>query len=189
MTEPIRLFTQQDGTVYIAGGGGGPYNAAGNLIAGCTEYEVDFDDGDLALTFPRRTVSHFKPRGRTTNPPTLRYGPDEDGSFSFNAKFRDSADAVDETLLDIVLWAAGMTIGVPGASWESSSATTLGAADADVRTVGLKWAVVDEGDATHTKTFAFNYVELGTPSTTEDVFDNLSLSGVLHDRIENIIAV
>lgn len=189
MAEPTRIFTKQDGTLYIAAGGGGAYNAAGNLIAGCTEYEVDFDEGDLDVTFPYRTVTHIKTRGRTTNPPTLRHGDDEPGSLSFSAKHRDSANATDATLADILLWAAGMTIGVPGASWESTSASSLGADDADVRTVGLKWVILDEGDATHTRTFVFNYVELGSAHLTEGDPNNIPISGVIHDRIENIIAL
>lgn len=193
MAEAIRLFTQQDGTLKLADGGGvaagtGGYSAAGAL-QGPNEYEVDFDDGDLSVTFPRRTVAHYKTRARVRNPPTLRYGEDELGSFSFSAKWRDSANAIDETLVDILMWAAGMSIASKIlSSWESTSASVLGAGDSDVRTVALKWTVVDEGDVAHTKLFAFNYVEMGVPQIGEDVFDGLSISGVLHDRVENIIA-
>jgi len=193
MAEAIRLFTQQDGTLRIADGGGvaagnGGYSAAGAL-QGPHEYEVDFDDGDLSAVLPRRTVAHYKTRGRSRNPPTLRYGEDELGSFSFNAKHRDGANAVDETLTDILLWAAGNSVVTDvSANWESTSSSVLGANDSDVNTVALKWTVVDEGDATHTRLFAFNYCEMGVPTFGEDVFNNMAISGVIHDRIENVIA-
>jgi len=193
MAEAVRLFTQQDGTLNFADGGGvaagnGGYSAAGAL-QGPHEYEVDFDDGDLGVTFPRRTVAHYKTRARTKNPPTLRYGEDELGSLTFSAKHRDSANAVDETLVDLLLWAAGMAIASSiNTHWESTSASTLGAGDADVRTVAAKWTILDEGDVAHTKLFAFNFVELGVPQIGEDVFNNISLSAVIHDRVENCIA-
>lgn len=189
MAEETRIFTMQDGTVRIAALGGGAYNSAGTLISGANEYEVDFDDGDLSVTFPRRTVAHYKTRGRVRSLPSVRFGEDELGSFTFNAKYRDSANSTDETLMDILLWAAGLTSGNVGANWESTNASSAGAGDADVPLVALKWTFVDEGDATHTKIFAFNQVEMGPPQIGEGEFNNISISGVIHDRIENIIAV
>lgn len=188
MPEATRIFTQQDGTLEIAALGGGAYDTAGNLIGAALSYEVDYDDGDLDITFPRRAVNHYKTRARVRNPPSLRFGEDELGAFSFSAKYRDSANSTDETLADILLWAAGMTIGNIGANWESTSASSAGAGDADVRTVGLKWTFLDEGDAAHTRLFAFNYAEMGQPKINEGEFNTLAISGVIHDRVENIIA-
>jgi len=189
MAEATRIFTGQDCTIKIAALGGGAYNVAGALIAGALEYEVDFDDADLSVVFPRRPAANSRTRGRVRNPPALRFTDDELGSFTFTARFRDVANATDETLMDILLWAGGMTVGDIGANWESTSASSAGAGDADVRTVGIKFTYLDEGDATHTHLLAFNYAEMGPPQIADGEFDNISISGVIHDKTENVIVV
>lgn len=192
MAEATRIFTRLDGTIYLADGGGvlagtGGYSAAG-LLVGPNEYEIDFEDGDLSVTFPRRSVAHYMTRSRVRHPPSLRYAADELGSFSFSAKFRDMRSITDETLMDVLMWAAGGNVtSLVNTGWESTSASALAAADSDVRTVAMKWRFLDEGDSIHTKIFAANFVELGAPTLAEDEFNTISISGTIHDRVENLI--
>lgn len=184
MAESTIVKVKGDGVLTIAALGGGAFNmTTGALNGGADSYTVAYEAGDVQITHPNRTVSHFLDRGRTTSPPALRYGDDVQGSISFTAHLRDLTDAAVATLHDILARCSGKAAsgtGFVGSDWESTLASSAGAGDAEVFTVGLKLTITNPADGADSHGIAFNYVTL-TGSFSEGDPNTLSLNGVIHD--------
>jgi len=186
MAESIIVKNRIDGTLQFAALGGGAYNTStGALNGGAESYTLAFEAGDLSLTLPSRAVSHYRDRGRTTNPPSLRYGEDQDGSISFTCHLRDLSDASAAALMDIASTMAGNPRGYVGTNWESTMASSSGAGDAEVFTIGAKLTITNAGDGTDTHALACNYIS-GTLTLTEGDPSSLQFSGTIHDRVDQV---
>ncbi len=181
MAESTIIKTKLDGVLTFAALGGGGYNSStGALIGGANEYTVAFEAGDVEITLPSRAVNNFRDLGRITNPPSIRYGDDEEGSLSFTAHLRDLSDAAAATISDILASLAGNPSGLVGSSWESTRASSAGAGDAEVFSLAVKLTITNAGDATDKHAIAFNYVT-GSGSIADGDPSTLSLDLTIHD--------
>lgn len=181
MAESTIVKTNKDGVLTFAALGGGAYSpTTGAIIGAALEYTVAFEAGDVQIDLPSRSVSNFKDRGRITNPPSIRYGDDEEGSLSFTAYLRDLSDAAAATLADILASLAGNPSGLVGSSWESTRASAPGAGDAEVFSLAVKLTLTNAGDATDKHAMAFNYVT-GSGSIADGDPSTLSLNLTIHD--------
>jgi hypothetical protein len=186
VAESTIVKTRIDGTLQFAALGGGAYNTStGALNGGAESYTLAFEAGDLSLNLPSRAVSHYKDRGRTTNPPSIRYGEDQDGSITFSCHLRDLSDASAATLSDIISTMAGNARGYVGSNWESTRASSSGAGDAEVFSIAFKLTITNAGDGTDTHAIACNYV-VGQATLTEGDPSSFSFSGVIYDRVDQV---
>lgn len=184
MAESTIVKTRIDGTLQLAALGGGAYDIGTGALDGAAEsYTVSFENGDLSLTLPSRAVSHFKDRGRTTSPPSLRYGEDQDGSISFSAHLRDLSDGSVAVLMDIASTLHGNPRGYVETDWESTLASSAGAGDAEVFSIAFKLTITNAGDGADTHALACNYVT-GTITLTEGDPTTIQFSGAIHDRAD-----
>ena len=125
--------------------GGGTFDAAASVASGAQTYTVAYEAGDLSLTIPQQSISHYLDRGKITSPPSIRYGDDQAITFSFSAYFRDLTDSGAATLVDICQNSGHVT-----SNWISTLSTSIANDDAEVFTVDLRWIVTNQGDATDT---------------------------------------
>ena len=185
MAESTIVHTKIDGVLQFATLGGGAYNTTTGAVIGAAEtYTVSFEAGDVSITLPTRAVNNFKDRGRTTSPPSLRYGDDAEGSISFSAYLRDLSDAAAATLSDLLATMSGNPSGYVGTNWESTRASAAGAGDAEVFTVGCKLTVTNAGDGADTHSIAFNYI-VGGGTIADGDPSTLSFAGVIHDPVDD----
>ncbi len=184
MAESTIVHSKLDGELQLAALGGGAYNTStGALIGGAESYTVSFEAGDVSITLPSRAVSNFKDRGRTTTPPSLRYGDDTEGSISFSAYLRDLTDGAAAALSDILATLSGNASGYVGSNWESTMASSAGAGDAEVFSIGFKLTITNAGDGSDTHGIAFNYI-VGTGTLAEGDPDTFSFSGSIYDPVD-----
>ena len=184
MAESTIIKTKLDGVLQLAALGGGAYNTTtGALNGGAESYTVSFENGDVAITPPTRGVNNYKDRGRTTSPPSLRYTDDGEGSLSFTAHLRDLTDAAAAILSDIGATLAGNASGYVGTNWESTTASSSGAGDAEVFSIGAKLTITNAGDGGDTHAIGFNYLT-GTISFSEGDPDTISMDLVIQDPVD-----
>jgi hypothetical protein len=106
--------------------------------ADTNNYEISFEQGDLQITPGGRAVNVFLDRSRFGANPSLRYGDDQESTFTFTANLRDAgADTSAATLTDILNWLLGST----QVSYVNSNWVPIGGANAEVRTVKLQWRI------------------------------------------------
>jgi hypothetical protein len=99
-------------------------------------YTVDFEAGDLQITPGGRAVNVFLNRSRFGANPSIRYGDDQESTFTFSAQMRDAgADTGVETLTDLLNWLLGST----QTSYVNTNWVSRGGVNAEVRTVRMKW--------------------------------------------------
>jgi len=186
MAESTIVKTKLDGTVQFAALGGGAYNTTtGALEGGAESYTAAFENGDLSFTPSSRTVQNYKDRGRITSPPSLRYGDDVEGTLSMTMHLRDLTDASAATMADIGHFLTGNPTGYVGSNWETTMASSAGAGDAEVYSIGMKLTITNAGDGTDTHSLVLNYVT-GSITLTEGDPSNLSLDFVVNDKPEEV---
>ena len=183
MTESTIIHTKGDGVIKFAALGGGAIDSAGALIGAALDFDVAYEAGDMSVTYPVRAINTFLDRGRMTSPPSIRYGDDGTGTFSFTAYLRDLTDATTETLSDLLATCAGFARGNVGTNWESTLASAAGAGDAAEFTVAVMLTMTNEGDASDISRFICNYVQL-TGGFSEGDPSVLNLSGTIYDRLD-----
>ncbi len=145
MTESTIIHTKLDGELTLGSqctAGGGSFSASAVVNSGADSYSVSFEAGDLSLTIPQATISHYLDRGKIRNPPSIRYGDDQPITFSFSAYFRDLTDAAAPALVDII-----NNEGYAGSNWVSTRSTSIASDDAEVFTIDLRWVVTNQGNA------------------------------------------
>jgi len=176
-------ITKQDLTVTIADGAQGGFDTSGSLVGTSESFTITQGVGDDSITRPRREVQEFKVRGRTVNPPCIRHGDDSNGSISFSAYFPDLSDATEETLIDILVWCEGYahTGSYVQDNWESTKVSAVGADDADVNTVSVKFTWTVEGNASNTHSEWWNFVSLSHEHAEGDP-DTITVTGVTYAR-------
>jgi hypothetical protein len=150
--------TKCDGTILIEDSGG------------TNTLTVAYENGDMAIDIPGRTVSVFLDRGKFGSTPSLRYGDDQPVTFSFTAHLRDLSDAAAGTLMDII-----SNGGHFAASWVSR-----GGSAAEVKTVQVTLTIegTNHGDAAD-HTIVMDHCHL-TGSISEGDPDTISLSGTAY---------
>ena len=151
------IKTKRDGTILIEDG------TAITPLA----ITVSYEQGDLSVEIPGRTVNNFLDRGEFGEIPSLRWGDDQPITWSFTANLRDLTDDAAGTLMDIIT-----DSGYVGSDWVS----TLGA-NAEVKTFKLTFTIegTDHGDAAD-HTLEMNHCVV-TGSISEGDPDTISLSG------------
>lgn len=146
MAESTIIHTKLDGELTLGSqctAGGGSFSASAGINTGADSYIVQFEAGDLSLTIPQATISHYLDRGKFRSPPSLRYGDDQAITFSFSAYFRDLTNDSSPALVDII-----NNEGYAGSNWVSTLSTSIASDDAEVFTIDLRWIVTNQGDAT-----------------------------------------
>jgi len=140
--------------------------------AGANSITVAYEEGDLSITVPGESVSHYLDRGRITSTPSIRYLDDQPVTFTFSANLRDVSDATDEILTELILGPSGRI----GTNWVS----TMGA-NGEVFTVTTLFTIegTDHGDAAD-HTLTMNFCRL-TGSIAEGDPDTISISGTAYD--------
>ena len=158
MTESTIIHTKLDGQLTLGSqctAGGGAFSAAAGINSGADTYTVSFEAGDLSLTIPQQTVSHYLDRGKITDPPSIRYGDDQTITFSFSAYFRDLTDSGAPALVDIV-----SNQGYAGSNWVSTLSTSIASDDAEVFSVDLRWVITNQGNASDVSKLVLPYCTL-----------------------------
>ena len=119
--------TKCDGTILIEDNGG------------TNSLTVAYENGDMSIDIPGRTVNVFLDRGKFGSTPSLRYGDDQPVTFSFTAHLRDLSDAAAGTLMDVISQGGHFA-----STWVSR-----GGASAEVKTVKVTLTIegTDHGDA------------------------------------------
>lgn len=136
---------------------------------GSNSYTVDYEAGDLQITVGGRAVNVFLNRGHFGASPSIRYGDDQECTFTFTAQLRDAgADTGAATLQDVLQWLVGSS----ATSYVNTNWVPIGGASAEVNTAQLEWTVEgsDHGDgADHIWTLSpcvcTHAIAEGNPST------------------------